>query len=129
PGGGEVLPVVEPVDLVVEEEDLAIHVAAQHVQHVVPADREAVAVPGDDPYVELGIGELDSGGDRRGPAVDGVEPVRRQVIREPGRTADSRNEHGALAPGAKLRQCLLARLEDRVVPTARTPPALPTRSR
>src|SRR2546422_5071641 len=49
---------------------------------------------------------------------------RRQVIREPGRTADSRNEHGALSPGAKLRQRFLDRLEDRVVPTAGAPPDL-----
>src|SRR5213076_1236550 len=43
---------------------------------------------------------------------------------EPGRTADSRNEHGALAPGAELRQRFLDRLEDRVVPTAGAPPDL-----
>src|SRR2546427_1424653 len=48
PRGGRVLPLGEPVDLVVEEDDLEIHVAAQHVQHVVPADREAVAVSGDE---------------------------------------------------------------------------------
>src|SRR5207253_10416832 len=68
--------------------------------------------------------ERESGGARRETDVDGVEPVRRQVIRAPGRTANSRNEHGALAPGAKLRQCFLERLEHRVVPTAGAPPDL-----
>src|SRR5207249_2326756 len=50
--------------------------------------------------------------------------LRRQVIREPGRAADPGNEHGALTPGAELRQRFLDRLEDRVVPTAGAPPDL-----
>src|SRR2546426_752597 len=91
---------------------------------VVPADREAVPVARDDPHVELGIGELDPGGDRRRPPVDRVEPVRREVIGEPGRAADARNEDGALAPGAEVRQGLLDRLEDRIVPAPGAPPNL-----
>src|SRR3989441_12272179 len=75
-------------------------------------------------HVELGIGELDSGGNGRRPPVDRVESVRRQVIREPGRAADPRNEHGALAPRSQLRQGLLDGLEDRVVPAAGAPPDL-----
>src|SRR6267378_5760622 len=128
PRGGRVLPLGETVDLIIEEENLEIDVAPQYVQHVVPADRQAVAVTCDDPHVELGIGELDSSGDGRRPPVDRVESVRRQVIREPGRAADPRNEHGALAPRAQLRQGLLDGLEDRVVPAAWTPPDLLVRS-
>src|SRR5882762_9002788 len=102
PRGGGVLPFGETVDLIIEEATLEIDVAPQYVQHVVPADRQTVAVARDDPPVELGIGQLDSSGYGRRPPVDRVEPVRRQVIREPGRAAEPRNEHRALAPRAQL---------------------------
>jgi hypothetical protein len=45
--GRRVLALGEPVDLVVEEQDLQVDVAAQDVRHVVAADREPVAVAGD----------------------------------------------------------------------------------
>ena len=44
-----VLALGQAVDLVVEQDDLQVHVAPQRVDHVVAADRQAVAVAGDDP--------------------------------------------------------------------------------
>src|ERR1043166_3761634 len=93
---GRILPLGEAEDLVVEEDDLQIDVAPQLVQHVVAADREPVAVAGDHPHVEPGVGEFDAGGDRGRPPVDRVEPVGREVIREARGTTDPRHEHRAL---------------------------------
>ena len=51
-----VLALGETVDLVVEEQDRHVHVAAQRVDQVVATDRQTVAVTGDDPDVEVGPG-------------------------------------------------------------------------
>ena len=47
--GGGVLALGQAVDLVVEQQDLEVDVAAQRVDQVVAADRQRVAVTGDDP--------------------------------------------------------------------------------
>ena len=48
-----VLALRQPVDLVVEEENRDVHVAPQRVDEVVAADRQRVAVAGDDPHGEV----------------------------------------------------------------------------
>jgi hypothetical protein len=48
------LPFREAIDLVVEQQDLHRDVAPQRVDQVVAADRERVAVAGDDPDREVG---------------------------------------------------------------------------
>ena len=48
---GRVLALGEAVDAVVEQDDVDIEVAADGVHQVIAADREAVAVAGDDPDV------------------------------------------------------------------------------
>jgi hypothetical protein len=53
-GGRRVLPLVRPVDPVVEQQDLQVDVAAQRVDQVVAADRQRVAVAGDDPDRQVG---------------------------------------------------------------------------
>ena len=88
--GGGVLALGEPVDPVVEQQDVEVHVAAQRVDQVVAADRQAVAVAGDHPHVEIGSRDRDAGGDRRRPPVDRVHPVGVHVVREAARTADAR---------------------------------------
>jgi hypothetical protein len=62
--GRRVLALGEPVDPVVEQDHLEVHVAAEQVHQVVAADAEAVAVAGDHPDVELGVGQLHAGRDR-----------------------------------------------------------------
>src|SRR6185503_1167498 len=96
-------------------------VAAQHVQHVVAADRQAIAVPRHHPDVELGIGELDAGRNRRRAAVHGVESVRRHIVRKARGAPDPTDEYGALAHESHVGARLLHRLEDRVVAAAGTP--------
>ncbi len=120
-GGRRVLALGQPVDAVVEQQDVEVDVAAQDVDQVVAADRERVAVAGDDPHRQLGPRRLEPGGDRRRAAVDGVEAVGVHVVREAARAADAGDEDEVLARDAELGQHLLHLREDRVVAAARAP--------
>jgi hypothetical protein len=91
------------------------------MHQVVAADREAVAVARDHPDVEVGIGELDTGRDGRGPAVDGVEAIGFDVVGKARGTADPRDEDRVVGVGPELGQRLLHGLEDRVVAAAGAP--------
>ena len=119
--GRRILALGQAVDLIVEQQDLAIEVAAQHVHRVVAADRQRVAVAGDDPHVELGVGELDAGRDRRRAAVDRVEAVARHVIRKAARAADAADEHRLLARDAEVGHRPLHGLQHRIIAAARAP--------
>ena len=114
-GGGRVLALGQPVDLVVEHQDVDPHVAAQRVDEMVPADGQRVAVARDHPHVEIGPARRQPGGDRRGPPVDGVQAVGVHVVRETGGTPDAREEHGALPAHAEVGHHHLHRGEDGVV--------------
>src|SRR3989442_516726 len=119
---GRVLTLREAVDPVVEQQDRHVHVSAEHVEHVVAADRQPVAVPRHDEHLEIRACQPEPGGDGRGAAVDGVEPVGVHVVRKPARAADPRDEDDVLLRDAEVRHRLLHRGEDRVVPAARAPP-------
>ena len=119
--GGRGLALGKAVDLVVEQHDLHVHVAPQHVHQVIAADGQAVAVTRDQPYVEFRIGQLDAGGESRRAAVDRVEAVAFDVIGEPAGAADAADEHRLGRICADLRQGALHRLEDRIIPAARAP--------
>jgi hypothetical protein len=67
------------------------------VDQVVAADRERVAVAGDDPDREIGTRGREPGRDRRRAPVDRVHPVRLHVVREASRAADARDEDDLLA--------------------------------
>ena len=116
-----VLTLGQPINLVVEQRHVDVDVAAQDVQRVVAADRQAVAVAGNDPDVELRIGQLDAGGDGRGATVDRMEPIGRHVIGEAGGAADTRYEHGFFPRRSNLRQRVSHAFDDRVVPAAGAP--------
>ena len=118
---GRVLALGQAVDPVVEQDDLEIEVAADGVHQVVAADRQAVAVAGDDPDLQVGPHALQAGGDGRRPAVDAVDAVGVHVVRKPAGAADAGDEHDLLAGDAERRQHLLHLREDRVVAAAGAP--------
>ena len=93
----------QPVDPVVEHDQVDVDVAAHRVDDVVAADRQRVAVAGDDPDHEVRPGGLEPGRERRRPAVDRVEAVRVHVVRQPARAADARDEHDVLARRSRSR--------------------------
>jgi hypothetical protein len=100
---------------------LQVHVAAERMDQVVAADRERVAVAGDDPHREVAPRRCEARGDRRRTPVDRVHPVRLHVVREARRAADARHEHDPLALEAELGHEALDDVEDRVVAAARAP--------
>ena len=53
-----ILPLGQPVDLVVEQDDLHVQVAADAVQQVIAADGECVAVAGDYPHLHVRLASL-----------------------------------------------------------------------
>ena len=106
--GRRVLALGQAVNVVVEQDDVQVEVAANGVHQVVAADRQAVAVAGDDPHLQVGPGHLQTGRHGRGPAVDGVEAVGVHVIREAARTADARDEHDLFRAGCPASAALFS---------------------
>src|SRR5207244_986345 len=119
--GGRVLTLGQPVDLVVEQQDGEVDVAAQGVDEVVAAYGERVAVARHHPDVQVGPGQGQPGGDGGGPPVDGVHPVDVHVVGEAGRAADAGDEDHVLPAHAQLGHEHLHCGEDRVVPAPRAP--------
>ena len=119
--GGRGLAFGEAVDPVVEHHDVDVDVLPHRVQDVVPADRERVAVPGDDPDHQLRPRQLEAGGDRGRPAVDRVEAVRVHVVREAAGAADAADEDDVLLGDPEVGHHLLRLGQDRVVAAARAP--------
>ncbi len=122
--GRGVLALGQPVDLVVEQQDLDVDVPSQGVDEVVATDGEGIAVTGDHPHRQVGAGGCDPGGDGRGPAVDRVHPVGADVVGEPRSAADPGHEYELLPGTANAGEELLDRGEDRVVAAAGAPPNL-----
>ncbi len=91
------------------------------MDEVITADGETVAVAGNLPYGQLGIGGLDAGGDGGRTSMDGVHSVSVHVVWKAGTAADS-GDHGCLVRRhAKLGHCLVEHIEDGVVAAAGTP--------
>src|SRR3546814_10096665 len=75
--------------LVVEQHDLAVEIAADDVHRMIAADRQPVAVAGDDPDVEMRIRELQPRRERRRAAVDRMEAIGFHIIGKARRAADA----------------------------------------
>ena len=95
--GWRVLAFGEAVDAVVEQQDLQVEIAADDVEQVVAADRQAVAIAGHNPHRKLGVRDLDTGRECGGAAVDRVEAIGVHVVGEAARAADAGHEHDVLA--------------------------------
>ena len=76
------MPLGQAVDLVVEQQHLTIEIATDQVHRVITTDRQRIAVAGDDPHVEIGVGELDARRHRWRTPVDRVEAVGLHIIRK-----------------------------------------------
>ncbi len=118
---GRALPLGQPVDPVVEHQDLEVDVTAECVDEVVAADRQRVTVTADDPYRQVWTADRETRRDRRCPAVDRVHAVGVEVVREPGRTADPGDERDPLTRDAQLRHERLDGRQDREVTASRAP--------
>ena len=91
------------------------------MQHVVAAYRQAVAITGYDPDIEVRIGEFEAGGDCRCTAVNRMEAVTFNVIGKPRSAANSGDKRGVVRIGADIGKCFRNGLQDRIVTTTRAP--------
>jgi hypothetical protein len=97
------------------------HVAAQHVNGVIAADRERIAVASDNPDIEVGAYKFYAGGHGRGAAVDRVKAVGIHVIREAAGAAYAGDDHEFLAGNPQVSENHLSRGQDGVITAARAP--------
>jgi hypothetical protein len=72
----------QPVDLVIEQQHLDVGIAPKCVDQMTGADTQPVAIAGHHPDIQIGPHPLQPGGDGRGPAMDAVQPVGVEVVRE-----------------------------------------------
>src|SRR6266511_3809837 len=126
-GGRGDLALREPVDAVVEHQELQVQVAPHRVVEVVVADGERVAVAGDDPHHQLGPGDLDARREGRGAAVERVHPVVVHVVREARGAADAGDEDDVLALHPDVRERPLHLVDDREVAAAGAPARIDAR--
>src|SRR6202022_2013698 len=82
-GRRRVLTLGQAVDPVVEQQDGDVDVAAQRMDEMVAADRQRVPVASDDPDREILTRQRQTCRDRRRTAVNRVQAIGFQVIREP----------------------------------------------
>ena len=80
-GSRRILSLRQTVDLVVEQHDIQVHVAAHGMDKVVTADRQAVAVAGNQPDTQVGTSRLHAGSDSGSTSVDRMETVCVHIIR------------------------------------------------
>ena len=118
---GRVLSLRQTVDAVIEEQNFDANVTAQHVNGMVAADGQRVAIARGYPNFQFRVGDFDSGGYRRCATMDRVEPVGVHVVREAAGATDARDHHEILPANAKLRKDGLHRREDGVIAAAGTP--------
>ncbi len=124
-GCGRVLPLSQTVYLVVEQYHVQVDITAYRVYEVVTADSQRVAVAGADPYRQIGIGRLDTGGHGIGAAVYRVETEGLHIVDEARRAADARDEGEEVVRRVggvrNFGQCALHGVQDGVVAAARAP--------
>ena len=120
-GSRGILPLCETVDLVIEQQDIQVKITAQNVQQMIAADREAVAVAGDDPHLQVRIGHLQTGSDGRRPAMDRVHPISFHVIGKTRGATNTGNDGHLVFIQAKLGKDVLNLFEDGVISAAGAP--------
>ena len=78
-----VLPFRQAVNLIIEQKDLKVYVAAHQVNQMIPTDGQCIAISGHDPDIQFRPTRLQSRGNGRRPAVNRVHSVGIHIIWEP----------------------------------------------
>ena len=119
--GRRVLALRQTVNPIVEEHDFELNIPAQCVDEMIATNAQPVAVTRDQPDMQVGSGDLESGCNRRCPTMNGMKAIGIHVVRETTRTADPRNENRFFFWNAELREDFLDLSQNGIIPTARTP--------
>src|SRR6185312_4476679 len=111
----------QPVNPVVEEDDVEVDVPSHGMQQVVPADAEPIAIASDDEHGQLWTGRLETSRQRERPAVDAVKAVRLDVVGEAAGAPNPTNEDDVLLRDLEVGKHLLHLGEDGVIAAAGAP--------
>lgn len=120
-GSGRILAFGQAVYLIVEQEDIEVEVAPQYMDEVIAANGEAIAIAGNDPYVQPGVGHAEAGGNSRCAPVNAVHSVGVHVIGKPAGATDAGNEDRFVLFFAQFGQYGLHLFEYGIVATAGAP--------
>src|SRR5262245_14540556 len=90
--GRGILSFGKPVDTVVKEHDLHIHIAPQDMQQVITPNTESITITRDYPYHEIGPARLEPCGNGGRTAMNGVEAIRMHIVGEAAGTPNARNK-------------------------------------
>ena len=115
------MPFGQAVDAVVEEDDVDVNVTADGVQYVVAANGEAVAVAGDDPDLQVWIGDLQAGGQSGRSTVDAVDAVGVHIVGKSAGAANAGDEDHILFKRILVCQNTLQLGQDGVIAAAGAP--------
>ena len=111
----------QAVDLVIEEQDIQVEIAAQQMDSMVAADAEAVAIAGYHPDAEIRTTGLETRCDRRRPAMDRMHSIGIHVIGETAAAADTGNYHNILPGYSERRHDLLHLGQDGIIAASGAP--------
>ncbi len=111
----------QAVDPVVEQHDVDVEITTQHMDEVIAADRQRVAVAGDHPYHQVRSRRLKSGREGWCTTMDAMHAIGVHVIREAAAATDPADEHNLFARHTELRQHFFHLREDRIVAAAWAP--------
>src|SRR5665811_1172036 len=88
----------EPIDLVIEHQQIHVEVPAQQVNGMVAADAHAVAIATHDPYTEFWSCSFQPGSNSSSAPMDRVHTIGIHIVRKPAAAANARNDHN-IFPG------------------------------
>lgn len=115
------MPLGETVDAVVEEDHIHVYVSSHEVDEVVPANSQGITISTHEPYAEVGVGCLYSGGNRSAATMYGVHPVGAHVVGQSRRAADAGYYDHVLRSDPYVAHGTLEGIEHGMVPTSGTP--------
>src|SRR6202043_1969724 len=111
----------QAVNPIIEHEDFQANIAPKHVDRVVAADREGIAVAGHDPNLQIRAGDLEARRDGWRTSVDCVKTEGVHIVGKTAGTPDTGNNYEFFPRDAQIGKDGLNGRENRVVSTARTP--------
>ena len=111
----------QPINPVIKQDEVKVHVAPDDVHEVVPANTQRVSVAADHPYRKLGSRSLDACGNGWRPAVNPMKAISIDIIGESTGTTNAGHKHKFLARDAQVWQSFLGLGQNRVITTSGAP--------
>src|ERR1700754_4598076 len=119
--GGRILPLGQPIDLVVKQQDVQVEIAAQQMDSVIPPNTETIPVARDDPDAQLGTAGLQPRSDSRSTPMDRMHAIGIHIIGKTAATTYPRNNNDVLPGYSQGRHNFLHLGEDDIIPASRAP--------